>query len=126
MLVDTDVLIWNLRGNTRAADLLDRERGFSVSAVTWMELAQGALEGAELGALRRAIRFWRADIIHIDEAISARASYLVEEYSLAHALQLADALIAATALERGLELLTANTRHYRCIPSLELRTFRPE
>jgi hypothetical protein len=126
MLVDTDVLIWNLRGNARAADLLDRKHGFSLSAVTWMELAQGARDGAELRALRQAVQFWHAGIIHIDQGISGRASYLVEEYSLAHSLQLADALIAATALERGLPLVTANDRHYRFIPNLELHIFRPE
>lgn len=33
-LVDTDVLIWNLRGNPAAAELLDGHRGFALSAVT--------------------------------------------------------------------------------------------
>ena len=125
MLVDTDVLIWNLRGNTAAASLLDDNRGFSLSAVTWMELVQGVRDGAELRTLRQALRFWRAAIVHVDESISARASFLVEEHALANSLQLADALIAATALESGLPLVTANDRHYRCIEGLEIRVFRP-
>ena len=37
MLVDTDVLIWNLRGNDRAAEALDSSAPFYLSAVTWME-----------------------------------------------------------------------------------------
>jgi hypothetical protein len=41
MLVDTDVLIWNLRGNVRAADRLDAMPGFQVSAVTYMALVPG-------------------------------------------------------------------------------------
>ena len=40
ILVDTDVLIWNLRGNRKAADLLDTHPGFSQSAVSYMELVQ--------------------------------------------------------------------------------------
>ena len=36
MLVDTDVLIWNLRGNARAADRLDAMQGFLLSAATYM------------------------------------------------------------------------------------------
>lgn len=125
MLVDTDVLIWNLRGNEHAAKLLDSNPGFHVSAVTWMELVQGVRDGAELRALRQALRFWDAAIIHCDEAISARASFLVEEHTLANALQLADALIGATALETGLPLLTGNDRHYRFIHGLDLQVFRP-
>ncbi len=125
MLVDTDVLIWNLRGHVAAADLLDDSPGFALSAVTWMELVQGCRDGAELRALRRALRYWQAEIVHIDVSISARACFLVEEHALAHSLRLADALIGATALETGLPLMTANDRHYRCIEGLEVRVFRP-
>ena len=125
ILVDTDVLIWNLRGNETAAHRLDNSPGFSLSAVTWMELTQGVRDNAELRVLKQALRFWHADILHLNESISARSSFLVEEHALANSLQLADALIAATALETGLTLLTANDRHYRFIPGLELEIFRP-
>ena len=40
MLIDTDVLIWNLRGNTKAAERLDHAGGFVLSAVSYMELIQ--------------------------------------------------------------------------------------
>ena len=57
MRVDTDVLIWNLRGNARAAYRLDGMSGFLVSAVTCMELVQGVRDKGELHALRRALNF---------------------------------------------------------------------
>ena len=125
MLIDTDVLIWNLRGNERAAEYLDQLAGFSISSITWMELCQGVRDTAELRALKRALHYWQADVLHVDNAISARAAFLVEEYGLSHSLQMADALIAATALEGGLELLTANDRHYRFIKGLAIQVFRP-
>lgn len=125
MLVDTDVLIWNLRGNDKAADLLDELAGFAISAVTYMELVQGIRDKQELRALRQALVYWSTTVIHIDQAISSRASYLVEQYSLANSMQLADALIAATALERGLDLLTANDKHYRNVDGLAIQVFRP-
>lgn len=125
MLVDTDVLIWNLRGNERAAEWLDDHRGFHVSAVTYMELVQGLRNKAEFRQLRQAIRFWEASILHLTEAVSARASYLVEEHALANGLQLADALIAATALETGLTLVTGNVKHYRVIAGIALERFAP-
>jgi predicted nucleic acid-binding protein len=36
-----------------------------------------------------------------------------------------DAHIAATAIEDGVPLLTANERHYRVLPDLALEIFRP-
>lgn len=126
MLVDTDVLIWNLRGNLRAAELLDGDYlGFSLSAVTYMELVQGVRDKAELQVLRKSIRYWGARIEPINPDISARAMYLVESHTLSHGIQMADALIAATALSLGTSLLTANDKRYRCIDDLEIEVFRP-
>lgn len=125
MLVDTDVLIWNLRGNVHAADRLDAMSGFCVSAVTYMELVQGVRDKGELRALRQSLNFWSARVVQVDEAVSARACFLVEQYALSHSMQMADALIAATALERGLDLLTANDRHYRHVDGLGIEVFRP-
>ena len=125
MLVDTDVLIWNLCGNERAATFLDEQPGFFVSAVSYMELLQGLRDKLELRELRQAIRFWDARIVQIDEEISARAMFLVEEYALSHGMQMADALIAATAVALGVSLVTANDRHYRHIEGLDVVVFRP-
>ena len=125
ILVDTEVLIWNFRGNPKAAEILDALPGFSLSAVTYVELVQGTRDKNELKVLRQALHFWHAHIIHIDETISARATFLVEQHTLANSMQLADALIAATALEHGLDLLTANDKHYRLLDELTVRVFRP-
>lgn len=125
MLIDTDVLIWNLRGNERAASVLDENAPFSISALSYMELLQGLRNKDELRVLRRAIRFWKADVVQIDVDISNRATFLVEEYALSHSMQMADALIAATALSLGTTLITANDRHYRPVEGLDLRIFRP-
>lgn len=125
MLVDTDVLIWNLRGHQHAAEVLDGMRGFFLSSVTYMELVQGMRNKAELRRLRQAIHFWNAATAHVSDAISARACYLVEEHALADSLYMADALIAATALEMGVPLLTGNVKHYRRIKGIELERLRP-
>lgn len=125
MLVDTDVLIWNLRGNANAADTLDALSGFHLSAITYMELAQGARNKQELRTIHQALHFWAAETLPLTPAISSRASYLVEQHALANSMQLADALIAATALEHGLDLLTANDKHYRPVNDLVIQIFRP-
>ncbi|ANB03792.1 type II toxin-antitoxin system VapC family toxin [Ectothiorhodospira sp. BSL-9] len=126
MLIDTDVLIWNLRGNERAASMLDGSPGFMVSAVTYMELLQGLRNKDELRVLRQAMHYWGARLIPVDTEICGRATYLVEEYALSHAMQMADAMIAATAMHLGEVLVTANDRHYRHIDGLTLEVFRPK
>ncbi|MBK5969886.1 MULTISPECIES: type II toxin-antitoxin system VapC family toxin [Thiorhodovibrio] len=125
MLIDTDVLIWNLRGNATAADLLDHAGGFILSAITYMELIQGVRDKAELSLLRRSLNYWNANIQPLDQEISGRAIFLMEAYALSHGLQMADALIGATAVSLGATLVTAKDKHYRMIDGLEIEVFRP-
>jgi len=125
MLVDTDVLIWSLRGHRPAEELLQTLDGFSLSAVSYMELVQGLRSTREFRALRQALRFWPARIIALDADTSSRAVNLVEQHALSDGLRMADALIAATAMGRGESLLTANRKHYAPISGLDLRVFQP-
>ena len=90
-----------------------------------MELAQGVRNRQELHLLQRTIRRngWR--IVPLSEDIGHRASTYVERYALSDGMRLADALIAASAVQFGSALLTGNTRHYRCIPGLALERYDP-
>lgn len=123
-LVDTDVIIWYMRGSEKAARALFRLGDFSVSAVTYMELVQGMRNRKELNALRHQLRAWTCKVIPLDEEISNRATGYVEQFFLTHSVRLADALIAATAVAHGAPLLTGNARHYRPIKDLKIKLFR--
>lgn len=125
MLVDTDVLIWYLRGNERAAEALERLLQFNISVVTYKELVQGMRSKQELRVLRSTLAKWGTEVQMIDEAISTRAMIYVEQHFHSHSLRLADALIAATAVELGVPLLTANEKHYRPAADLLLENFSP-
>lgn len=124
VLVDTDVLIWYLRGNEKAAKSLESLDGFCISVVTYMELVQGMRNTKELRTLKQTLREWGVKIVQIEDEISMQASMYVEEYFLAHSMQLADALIAATASRLGAELLTANDKHYKCVKDIKIKKFR--
>jgi predicted nucleic acid-binding protein len=80
----------------------------------------------ELRALRATLTGLEAQILQIEETVSGKAMFYVEQHFLSHAMRLADALIAATAVCQGVPLLTANTKHYSPIRDLEIRRFRPE
>jgi hypothetical protein len=49
----------------------------------------------------------------------------METMVLSHGLQMADALVAATGLEHGLTLLTANVKHFGSVDGLGLERFLP-
>jgi len=125
MLIDTNVLIWYMRGNEKAHQVIENETDLNLSVVTYVELVQGMRNKRELNLLRKSIKNWNAKIIYITEEISAKAMFYVEQHYLSHSIQLADALIAATAVSYGFPLLTANDKHYKMIKNLHIKIFRP-
>ncbi len=124
-LIDTDVIVWYMRGSSRAANALRKLDRFAISAVTYMELLQGMRNKEEVRVLRATLKNWETPILAISEEISGKAVSYIEQYFLSHSLRLADALIGATASVNGLTLLTGNQKHYRILPDLVLQRFRP-
>jgi predicted nucleic acid-binding protein len=125
IMIDSDVLIWYMRGNLKANKAIEKLNGFFISVVTYMELVQGMRNKRELTLLRSALRKWNAKVLLINEDISAKAMFLVEQHYLSNSLVLADALIASTAISNGVKLLTGNTKHYKVIKNIELVSFKP-
>lgn len=125
MLFDTDVVIWALRGNAKAAKVIDNEADRRISAVTYMELLKGSRDKREQRAIKTFVHDLAFEFLPVDANTSHRAVVYVEEFALSAAMDIPDALIAATATEHGIPLCTANKRHYKVIPDLEIRVFRP-
>jgi predicted nucleic acid-binding protein len=125
VLVDTDVLIWLTRGHAGAAARLRQAGQHRVSAVTYMELAQGCRNKLELEQIGKALNDGGMPIVLVTEIICERAMRLIDSHALGDGLQLGDALIAATALELGWSLLTANVKHFAPIDGLTLERFDP-
>ena len=93
MLIDTDVLIWMTRGHVGAAARLQTLLPWRISAVTYMELAQGCRNKQELAQIKKGLVLSKTDILPISTAISDRAIKLIDAYALSHNMQLGDALI---------------------------------
>ena len=125
MLVDSDVLIWGARGHAGALAAINALNPMHLSVVSYMELAQGCRNKAELKQLKKGLSLLQAVIEPLDETTSALAADLIDTYALSHSLRVADALIAATAMNRSLTLLTGNDKHFSQIKGLVLQVFRP-
>ena len=125
MVIDTDVLIWYMKGNQKAYKAIENSKHFFISVVTYMELVQGMRNKNELNNLRRALHVWDSKILYISEEISVKAMFFVEHHYLSHSIQLADALIGATAIAYGLPILTGNDKHYKILKDIQIKKFRP-
>lgn len=126
MIFDTDILVWYFRGNNKAKKILQDTTGVKVSAVTLMELIQGVKSKQELYMLNKFLQINRIHIYYLNEEITIHAIHLLEEYTLSDGVEWGDALIAATSLHYGEDILTANIKHYRCFSNLKLVKFTPQ
>jgi predicted nucleic acid-binding protein len=110
ILVDSDVLVDHLRGHVRFVSGRDEVH---VSTITRSELFAGRLpDEARVRLLLTAMTE-----IPVDAAIAERAGRIRRA---SHA-RLPDALLAATAIEHGLTLVTRNARDFAAIRGLRLR-----
>jgi predicted nucleic acid-binding protein len=125
MLFDTDVLVWLLRGNARAARVVEGSAEALISIVSYMELLRGARDRSEARWVKAILADSGFLVMPLTENIGHRAAVYVEEYYRRAALEVTDALIAATAVETGHTLCTANRKHYAMIADLEIELFRP-
>ena len=125
MIIDTDVLVWELRGNKKAQNVIHDNMPFSISVITYIELIQGMRDKKEMKSFIKQLSKWNVKIIQINNDISTRAMIFVEQYALSHSMELADSLIAATCINESEMLLTANDKHYRHIPNIQIKKFIP-
>jgi predicted nucleic acid-binding protein len=123
-VLDTDILVDALRRFSAGLDYVEEAQqhgALRISITTEMELILGCRNHRELRRLERFLR--RCTMLGITERIAEKAVILLRQYRLSHGLGMADALIAATALEHNDTLYTKNVRHFQMI--LGLSVIRP-
>jgi len=123
-LLDTNVLILHLRDHPELTALLTawgKTHVLCISMVTRTEVLAGMHPHEE----RRTLDLLDSLISFVvDETIADRAGRLIYQYARRGVqFSFADALIAATALQRDLTLVTTNAKHF---PIPELRLYTPE
>lgn len=125
MLFDTDILVFVQRGNRRAIKVIEKAEELCISIQTYMELLQDANNKDQHRYTLKFLQDFNFQIISFTENIGHRAAIYIEEYSLSHGVRAGDAIIAATAVEQGMTLISANAKHFRPIQDLALKIFKP-
>ena len=126
-LVDTDVAIDFLRRHDYAQKRLEHYAGeglLAISTLTHLEIYQGMRPGEE--EMTDAFLDGLMSVV-VDVPVARRAGRMLSELrSKGLTIGIADAIIAATALQLGALLLTNNVEHYpfpdlKVIRGLEIR-----
>ena len=125
MIFDTDIFIWVQRGNKKAARLIDRSKERYLSVYSYMELLQAAKNKEQHRYINDFLSSFGFVALPLSESIGHRALIYLEEYTLSHGLRAGDAIIAATAAENHITLVSSNARHFKPIKELKLKIFKP-
>ena len=122
VLIDTDIVIEVLRGRNAGISaewlvLADSPDVLLVSPVTLTEVRAGAFERE----YETIVRFFAPlTYVNVDERVGQLAGDYLRRYGKSHGLMIADALIAASAVQSNAALWTRNRKHYP-MPELTMR-----
>ena len=123
MLFDTDIFIWAQRGNARALSFFEAADERYLSILTLMELLQGAKNKQQHNVVKSFMQDFGFLVLPLTENIGHRALVYVEQYAISHGLTAADAMIAATAAENNLILVSGNGKHFRSLSDVKFKLF---
>jgi predicted nucleic acid-binding protein len=118
-LIDSDVLIDISRGKRAAREYVDAlTEAWAISQVSALELIVGARDKRDLANIDAFLSAYV--IVPLRDSTGKRAYELLKLYAKPHGLHVFDSLIAATAIEEDLTLVTKNRRHFGAITGLRL------
>ena len=118
-LLDSDVLIDISRGKPEACEYLDAlPEGWAISQISALELIVGARDNQDLADIDAFLSAYV--IVPLRDSTGTAAYKLLKRYAKSHGLHVFDSLVAATAIENDLTLVTRNRRHFGMIEGLSL------
>ena len=118
LLIDTDVMIDFLRGHPKAVALVKKHSSrIILSSIVTAELYAGVRGDEELDTLDNLLSLFR--VIPVSPSLAKAGGLNKRDYSKAHGVGLADAIVAATCEAENAELKTLNIKHYPMIKGLK-------
>ena len=125
LVLDTDTFSEVLRGvNTavvrHATDHLRSYGTLTITAITVMEVVRGVLHAGPTHRARTILGWLaRAEVLGVDRTTAESAGVLLADLEQAGTpIGLPGTMIAAIALEHGLDLMTGNARHFAQVQHL--------
>jgi len=123
VILDTDVLIWILRGRKdfikKFEKLVEQTNGeLYLTPIQIAEIYAGA-RPSELIQIEKFLNTF--GVLNLNKDIAKRAGELVNKYGKSHSVKLADAFIAAAVEHYDCLLWTLNIKHY---PSVKNRILK--
>ena len=118
-LVDTSILIDLARGFKPSQHWLAQVQGdILISALSVGELIEGCTTKAEIQRQMKDIQGYR--VAYASERAQKLAIDICANYFPGSNIGFIDSLIAATALDRDLDLVTLNVKHFKVVPGLRI------
>ena len=116
-LLDTNILSKIFYGKTDVKNFVDNLT-VGVETIVYIECIQDSISNTDKRRIKRSLQ--KIKFYPLTNDIAQKAIELIDTFSNSHGLLLADAIIAATALEYDLTLITYNTKHFQFIKGLKL------
>ena len=118
LLIDTDVMIDFLRGHPKAVAFVKKHSSrIILSSIVTAELYAGVRGDEELDTLDNLVSLFR--VIPVSPSLARAGGLNKRDYSKAHGVGLADAIVAATCEAENAELKTLNIKHYPMLKGLK-------
>lgn len=120
-LLDSDIIIWHLRGRKEITEMLRDLQRFGLPACSALSVLEVQL-GAKKGEEEKTDRFLSSlRIFDVNREIATKAAQLIRTFKAKGVtLDLPDGVIAATCIVYELILVTYNTKHY---PIPEIKSY---
>jgi predicted nucleic acid-binding protein len=113
VIVDSDVIIEVLRGNSKTIRWIQKQRGAG-SILRYSPVSRAEIRAGSRRAEQAAISafFESLAVVSIQASTGDIAGDQLARFASSHGVQMGDALIAAAAIEHRDNLATFNTRHF--------------
>jgi len=124
-LIDSDWVVDHLANNDEANRLLSQlsEEGIAISIITYIEMYQGVLRSPNPNEAERKLQAFvdAVSVLSISPPVARRCAHIREalrQQGKEFRRRAFDLLIAATALEHNLILVTRNRADYEDVPDI--------
>jgi tRNA(fMet)-specific endonuclease VapC len=125
-LIDSDWVVDHLANEEEANRLLSRlsDEGIAISIITYIEIYQGVLRSPNPSQAEQKLKAFvdTVSVLSISPAVARRCAHIREtlrKQRKEFRRRAFDLLIAATALEHNLTLVTRNREDYEDVPNIQ-------